>query len=139
MQIVGRAEIELTAGAFLAAERNGLVVIETEVLGDLTPHHHTTMWRGQGGDKEAVISASDRTRDGTGCETAKAIGDEPLARQQQLARMACLVPGKGATGENHSSRGKEIAALSVSCVASLARVDGRQQQHPRAEASLHPE
>src|SRR5205823_9813772 len=71
VQIVGRAEIELTAGAFLPAERNGLVVIETEVLGDLTPHHHTTMWRGQGGDKEAVISASDRTRDGTGCETAK--------------------------------------------------------------------
>src|SRR5437588_3364468 len=104
MQIIGGAEIKLATGAFFRAERNDVVITETQKFGDMTPHHHATVWRRPRGDDQTMITPGDRTWDSSGSEPAESIGHEPLALEEQFSRMARFVPWQGAGGESHLLR-----------------------------------
>jgi len=51
----------LTTGAFFRAERNNVVITETQKFGDVTPHHHAAVWRRKCGDEQTMITPGDRT------------------------------------------------------------------------------
>src|SRR3982751_5065583 len=67
----------------------------------MTPHHHATEWRGQSGDEKAVILARDRAAHRTRGITAKAVGHDPFAIEQDFARTVRAVPMHRA--QRHSS------------------------------------
>src|SRR6478609_6014659 len=108
MQIIGRAEIKLTTGAFFGAEGNDIVIRKTQEFGNVTPHHHATVRRRQRGNEQAVITPGNRTRDSSGSEPAESIGHKPLALEEQFSRMARFIPRQGPGSERHLVRESKI-------------------------------
>ena len=91
-QEIGALKINLSAGAFLAAERNDIVSAEPEKFGDMTPHHHAPKWRGQCRDQQSMITPCDCAGDCARGITAETVRDEPLAVEQEFARHLRIVP-----------------------------------------------
>src|SRR5207244_12120815 len=83
--------VELTAGAFFAAEGNDIVVVEAEKFRNVIPHNHASEWRGQSGDKQAVITPRDRAGDRAGCVTSQTIGrsEEHTSELQSPDHLVC--------------------------------------------------
>ena len=52
----------------------------------MIPHDHASERRGQSGDQQSMIPPGDRAGDGAGGVAAQAVGDEPFAVEQDLAR-----------------------------------------------------
>src|SRR5437868_20163 len=59
VQKISRAQLELPAGAFFGAERDDIVIRETQEFRNVTPHHHATVRRWQSGDEQTMITAGD--------------------------------------------------------------------------------
>ena len=71
--------------------QNGLpceiVVVQVPGLGHLVEQHDTAERRRQCGDEQPVITTGRDAADRPGCVAAEPVGDEPLARQDFLARL----------------------------------------------------
>src|SRR5207244_10433492 len=59
VQKISRAQLELPAGAFFSAERDDIVIRETQEFRNVTPHHDATVWCWQSGDEQTMITAGD--------------------------------------------------------------------------------
>src|SRR5436190_2176521 len=105
-QEIGALQIKLSAGAFLPAERNDIVIAEPEKFGDMTPHHHASKRRGQCRDEQSMITPCDCAGNCAGGVTAETVCDEPLAVEQEFARHLCIVP-------RHCSRNRSTNLASL--------------------------